>query len=58
MTEPKVAAVAQKLDQTLAKLQESKDPDTRKNLLSEMRILIAELNELVFAPLPRPPDSK
>jgi hypothetical protein len=48
MTEREFEALTLKLDQIVANLKEARDPETRKNLLSEMRKLIAKLNEIVF----------
>jgi hypothetical protein len=53
ITEPRIAAVEQKLDETLAKLKQCKDPDTRRNLLAEMRTLIAELTAMFWPPRDR-----
>ena len=49
MTEPGITAVEKRLDETLAKLKKFTDPDIRRNLLAEMRTLIAELDRLVLA---------
>lgn len=48
-SDPAIAAVEHKLSDTLTRLKGSKDPHFRKELLAEMRILIAELDRLVLA---------
>jgi metal-sulfur cluster biosynthetic enzyme len=48
MTDPAIAAVEQKLEEVTAKLKKCTDPRIRRNLLVEMRTLIAELNTLVL----------
>lgn len=48
-SDPAIAVVEHKLSETLIRLTASKDPHTRKELLAEMRLLIAELDRLVFA---------
>jgi hypothetical protein len=58
MSTPRVTAVEQKLAETLAKLKESKDPDIRRTLLTEMRILLAELDRLVYSAPSVPPTPK
>ena len=47
-SDPAIAAVEHKLSETLIKLKGSKDPHARKQLLGEMRRLIAELDRLVL----------
>jgi hypothetical protein len=48
MTEPAIDAVQRKLDETLSRLKATKDPDLRRSLLLEMRLLMAELDGLVL----------
>jgi len=50
MTNPRITAMEQKLEETLAKLKVCKDPSTRRSLLAEMRVLLAELDRLVYFP--------
>ena len=47
-TNPTFAAVTNELDQVLAKLKQTNDPETRKNLFIEMRRLMAQLDDIVF----------
>lgn len=55
MSDPAIVAIEHKLSETLTRLKGSKDPDIRKELLTEMRILIAELDELVLTSLDNRP---
>jgi hypothetical protein len=57
MTQPEFEAVTRELDQIVDNLRESKDPETRKKLLHQMRELIAKLNEIVFRVDPEQPKS-
>jgi hypothetical protein len=57
MTQPEFEAVTYELDQIVDKLRESKNPETRKKLLHQMRELIAKLNEIVFRLDPEQPKS-
>jgi hypothetical protein len=56
-----IQGVRQKLDSIVAQLENSRDPRKRHSLLIEMRILMAELDGLVFDPSrlqPRRPTAK
>jgi hypothetical protein len=48
MRDPAITALEEKLDDVLSKLKKSTDPVLRRNLLAEMRTLMAELDRLVF----------
>jgi hypothetical protein len=48
MTEPAIHALEQKLENILVQLRSSTDPQARRTLLTEMRILMAELDRVVF----------
>ena len=48
MTDPKVEAIERKLDEKLARLKNCTEPNTRRTLLAEMRVLLAELDHLVY----------
>lgn len=50
MTAP-IHALGKKLDSVLAGLKATTDPDLRRLLLAEMRVLMAELDELVLEPV-------
>jgi hypothetical protein len=56
MIEPAIHALEQKLENVLLQLRSSTDPQARRTLLSEMRILMAELDRVVFD-LTRTPQS-
>ena len=43
-----IAVLERKLDETVAQLKQSTDPDIRRRLLAEMRLLIARLDNLVL----------
>jgi hypothetical protein len=45
-----IQGVQQKLDSIIAQLENSRDPRKRHSLLIQMRILMAELDSLVFDP--------
>jgi hypothetical protein len=48
MTDPAIAEVAQQLEETLTKLRATKDPDLRRTVLTEIRILMSQLDRLVI----------
>jgi hypothetical protein len=48
MTNPEVTASEQKLEEVLTNLKSTHEPEQKKALLKEMRILMAELDKLVF----------
>lgn len=48
MTERPIKGLEEKLDAVLSQLRKTKDPILRRNLLAEMRILMAELDRLVL----------
>jgi hypothetical protein len=48
MTEPAILALEQKLENVLVQLRSSTDPQARRTLLTEMRLLMAELDRVVF----------
>lgn len=48
MTEPDIATVERKLDETLAQPKNANDPERKRALLKQMRNLMAELDRLVF----------
>jgi hypothetical protein len=50
MTEPEIATLEKKLDDVLARLKETRDPQLRRSLLAEMRGLMAELDRFVLDP--------
>ena len=61
MTDPAIQSLEQKLDDVSAQLKECKDPYLRRTLLSQMRVLMAELDRIVldssrlYAAKPDPP---
>ena len=50
MTEPAIQAIEQKLDDVLAQLRGSTDPQVRRTLLGQMPALMAELDRPVLDP--------
>ena len=50
MTEPKIEALGEKLDNVLGRLKASRDPIARRTLLAEMRVLMAQLDRVVLDP--------
>lgn len=50
MTDPAIKSLEQKLDSVSARLKECKDPYLRRTLLTEMRVLMAELDRVVSDP--------
>ena len=48
MTAPEVQVVQRKLDETLAQIRQTQDPERKRALLKEMRVLMAQLDSLVF----------
>lgn len=57
MTDPDVTTVERKLDETLAQLKATRDPERKRILLKQMRTQMMELDRLVFdhTRLPKPP---
>lgn len=48
MTDPPIAAIEQKLDEIVSKLKNSHDPEQKRELLREMRALMADLDRFVL----------
>ena len=48
MTAPEIQVIQQKLDDTLAQLKDMHDPERKRELLKQMRSLMATLDKLVF----------
>jgi len=48
MTEPAIQTIQQKLDNVLGRLKTTNDPHIRRRLLTEMRVLIVELDQIIL----------
>jgi hypothetical protein len=48
MTEPAIQPIQQKLDNVLGRLKTTNDPRIRRRLLTEMRVLIVELDQIIL----------
>jgi hypothetical protein len=48
LTEPAIQIIQQKLDNVLGRLKTTNDPHIRRRLLTEMRVLIVELDQIIL----------
>jgi hypothetical protein len=48
MSNPDIAGVEKKLDEIVAQLKATNDPERKRALLKQMRTLMAQLDSLVF----------
>jgi len=48
MAEPAFIEVARHLDETISRLKRARDTDTRRALLLDMRLLLVEVDRIIF----------